>query len=71
MRKEILENDEFIEEKKRTKIWNGEVHKKPIKELENLYEEINQDNIYKFIIEEYNESIEGYKLTEKITKVFN
>ena len=71
LRKEILENDEFIEEERRTKIWNEEVHKKPIKELENLYKEINRDNIYKFIIEEYNENIKGYKLTEKITKVFN
>lgn len=71
MKKEILENDEFIVQEKKTKIWNEEVHKKSIKELENLYKEINRDNIYKFIIEEYNESIEGYKLTEKITKVFN
>ena len=71
MKKEILENDEFIVQEKKTKIWNEEVHKTSIKELENLYKEINRDNIYKFIIEEYNESIEGYKLTEKITKVFN
>ena len=64
-------NDEFIEEEKRTKIWNEEVHNKSVKELENLYKKINQDNIYKFIIEEYNENIKSYKLTEKITKVFN
>ena len=51
--------------------WNEEVHNKPIKKLENLYKEINQENIYKFIIEKYNENIESYKLTEKITKVFN
>lgn len=71
LRKEILENDEFIAEEKRIKNWNEEVHNKPIKKLENLYKEINQENIYKFIIEKYNENIEGYKLTEKITKVFN
>ena len=71
LRKEILENDEFIAEEKRIKNWNEEVHNKPIKKLENLYKEINQENIYKFIIEKYNENIESYKLTEKITKVFN
>lgn len=71
LRKEILENDEFIAEEKRIKNWNEEVHNKPIKKLENLYKEINQENIYKFIIEEYNENIESYKLTEKIRKVFN
>ncbi|ATV57524.1 hypothetical protein [Fusobacterium pseudoperiodonticum] len=71
LRKEILENDEFIAEEKRIKNWNEEVHNKLIKELENLYKEINQENIYKFIIEKYNENIESYKLTEKITKVFN
>ena len=71
LRKEILENDEFIAEEKKIKNWNEEVHNKPIKELKNLYKEINQENIYKFIIEKYNENIESYKLTEKITKVFN
>lgn len=71
LRKEILENDEFIAEEKRIKNWNEEVHNKPIKKLENLYKEINQENIYKFIIEKYNENIESYKLTEKIRKVFN
>ena len=71
LRKEILENDEFIAEEKRIKNWNEEVHNKPIKKLENLYKEINQEDIYKFIIEKYNENIESYKLTEKITKVFN
>lgn len=71
LRKEILENDEFIAEEKRIKNWNEEVHNKPIKKLKNLYKEINQENIYKFIIEKYNENIESYKLTEKITKIFN
>ncbi|WP_336016957.1 hypothetical protein [Fusobacterium polymorphum] len=50
LRKEILENDEFIAEEKRIKNWNEEVHNKPIKKLENLYKEINQENIYDFII---------------------
>ena len=71
MKKENLENDKYINLKKRTKIWNEEVHNKSIKELENLYKEINWDNIYNFIIKEYNERIENYKLTENITKVFN
>ena len=53
MKKENLENDKYINLKKRTKIWNEEVHNKSIKELENLYKEINWDNIYNFIIKEY------------------
>lgn len=71
MKKENLENDKYINLKKRTKIWNEEVHNKLIRELEDLYKEINQENIYNFIIKEYNERIEDYKLTENITKVFN
>ena len=71
LRKEILENDEFIVQEKKTKIWNEEVHKKPIKELENLYKEINQDNIYNFIIKKYNDCFYAFKQTENITKIFN
>lgn len=71
MKKENLENDKYINLKKRTKIWNEEFHNKLIRELEDLYKEINQENIYNFIIKEYNEHIIDYKLIENITKVFN
>ena len=71
LKKEILENDKFIEEEKKTKIWNEEVHNKPIKELENLYKEINQENTYDFIIKKYNDYFYVFKQTENITKIFN
>jgi hypothetical protein len=71
LKKENLGNDKYINQKKRTKIWNEEHHNKLIRELEDLYKEINQENIYNFIIKEYNEHIVDYKLIENITKVFN
>lgn len=70
LKKENLENDKYINQKKKIKNWNEEVNR-TIKELENFYKEINQENIYNFIIKEYNENIKDYKLTENITKVFN
>lgn len=71
MRKEILENDKYINQEKRTKDWNKEVHEKPIKELENLYKKINRENIYDFIIKKYNDCFYVFKQTENITKIFN
>ena len=71
LKKEILENDEFIEEERRIKNWNEEEHNKPIKELESLYKKINKENIYDFIIKEYNDCLSVFKQTENITKVFN
>lgn len=70
LKKENLENDKYINQKKKIKNWSEEVNR-TIKELENFYKEINQENIYNFIIKEYNENIKDYKLTENITKVFN
>ncbi|QQB74504.1 hypothetical protein I6H56_03350 [Fusobacterium canifelinum] len=71
LKKEILENDKFIEEEKKTKIRNKEIHEKPIKELEKLYKEINQENTYDFIIKKYNDCFYVFKQTENITKIFN
>ena len=71
LKKENLGNDKYINQKKRTKIWNEEYHNKPMRKLEDLYKEINQENVYNFIIKEYNEHIIDYKLIENKTKVFN
>ncbi len=70
-KKEILEKDKFTEEEKRIKKWNEERYEKPIKELQNLYTKINEENIYDFVKKKYNDYLYVFKQTENETKIFS